>query len=110
MVHQDIRPAANASDRSDIADEIKVQLVVQRRVDCVRRSAEEERVAVWWRPHDSLSAQIAASTAAILDDKWLAEPFREPLTDHTRENIGRAAGAKPNDDAHRPPRRGLCPS
>src|SRR4029453_11643819 len=107
MVHQDIRPAANASDRSDIADEIKVQLVVQRGVDCVRRSAEEERVAVWWRTHDRLSAQIATCPAPILDEKWLAEPFREPLTDQTREDVCRAAGAKADDDAHRPRGRGL---
>src|SRR5882672_10927530 len=109
MDHQDIRPAGDAGDRRDIADEIEIQLVVQCRVDCVRRSAEEERVTVWWRTHDRLSAQIAASAAPILDDKWLAEPFREPLTDQTRDDVGRAAGAKPDDDAHRPRGIGLRP-
>src|SRR5262245_62765425 len=109
MDHKGIGPAADAGDRRNIADEIEIQLVIQCRVDCVRRSAEEERVAVWWRTHDRLSAQISASAAPVLYDKWLAEPFREPLTDQTREDVGRAAGAPPDDDAHRPRRIGLRP-
>src|SRR5712671_3835505 len=109
MYHQDIWPTGDTRDQRDIADEIEVELVVQRRVNCVRRTAEEKRIAVWWRTHDRVSGQTAGSTPSIFDDEWLAEPFRQPLTHQTREDVKRAAGAKADDDAHRPARIGLRP-
>src|SRR5215204_4082871 len=109
MDHQDVRPTGDAGDRRNIPDEIEIQLVIQRRVDCVRRTADEQRIAIWWRTHDRLSAQIAASTAPILDDKWLAKSIRQPLTDQAREDVESAAGAEADHDPHRPRRIGLRP-
>src|SRR5215475_11221762 len=43
----------------DIADEIEVELVVERGVDRVRCSDIQERIAVGRRTHDRLSANIA---------------------------------------------------
>jgi len=40
----------------------------------------------------------------------LAEPIREPLTNETRGDVGRAASQETNNDAHRPRRISLCPS
>src|SRR6059058_1040502 len=104
MYYQDVGPNGDARDRRDIADEIETELVVECRVDGVRGAAKKESVAVWRRTHDRLSAQTAASTHSIFDHEWLAEPFRQPLTDQTREDVRRAAGAKPDDDAHWPRR------
>ena len=86
--------AADARDRRDVADEIEIELVVERRVDRVRRSDQEERVAVRRRAHDRLGADIAAGARPVLDDELLAEPLRQPLTDQARDDVGRAAGGQ----------------
>jgi hypothetical protein len=44
----------------------------------------------------------------MLDNERLPEPLRQPLTNDTRMNVGRAAGRIADDDAHRPRRIGLC--
>src|SRR3954451_12696489 len=49
----DLSLAANARDWRDVADEIEVEFVVERRVTCVRRANEEEGVAVRRRTYDS---------------------------------------------------------
>ena len=99
----------NARDRRDVADEIEIELVVERRVDRVVELTSEQRIAVRRRAHDRLGGDIAASTRPVLDDEWLAEPLRQPLTDQPREDVGRPPAAKPTIDAHRPRRIGLRP-
>ena len=42
----DIGLAMNTRDRRDVADEIEVELCIKRRVDRVRRTCKEKRVAV----------------------------------------------------------------
>ena len=96
-------------DRRDVADEIEIELVVKRRVDRVRGADQKKRVAVRGRPHDRLGGDIAAGSRPVLNDEWLAEPLRQPLTHQARDDVGRAAGAKPTIDAHRPRRIGLRP-
>src|SRR6266853_1917121 len=65
--------AVGARDRSDIADEIEIELFVERRVDHIWRTDQEERIAVRGRTHDRLGANIAAATRPVFDDEWLAE-------------------------------------
>ena len=79
--------ADDARDRRDVADEIEIELVVERRVDRVRRIDQEQRVAVRRRTHDRLGADIAAGARPVLDDEWLAEPLRQPLTHQAREDV-----------------------
>ena len=86
--------ADDARDRRDVADEIEIELVVERRVDRVRRRGQEERVAVGRRVHDGLGADIAAGARPVLDDELLAEPLRQPLPHQPRDDVGRAAGAE----------------
>jgi hypothetical protein len=43
---------------------------------------------------DRLSADIAAGTGPVVDNEWLAEPLREPLTNQAREDVGWAATGK----------------
>ena len=49
---------------------------------------QEKRVAVRRRTHDRFGADIAAGTRPVLDDEWLAEPLRQPLTDQARDDVG----------------------
>jgi hypothetical protein len=101
--------ADEASDRRDVAQEHEIELVVERRVDRVRRAGDEERVAVRRRPHHHFGADIVAAPWAVFDHELLAQPLREPRRDEPRENVWRASGARGGDDAHRPRRIGLRP-
>src|SRR5262249_61211662 len=83
MDHHHKRHDHNAGDRRDVADEIEVELVIERRVTSVRRGREKERMPVWSRTDDRLGGDIAVRSGPVLDDKWLAEPLREALTDKT---------------------------
>src|SRR5258707_6651389 len=81
---QNIRHADQASNRRNVADEIVVEFFVKRRVDRGTRGDEQEWIAVRNCIHDRLSTYIAASTRPVLDEKWLAETLRQPLTHQTR--------------------------
>jgi len=110
MYRHDVWVANDASDGRDVADEIEIELVVERRVDRVGRSDQEERVSVGGRAHYGLGADVAAAARPVLDDEWLAEPLREPLTDQARDDVTWATRSKGDDDPHRPRRIGLRPS
>ena len=43
---------------------------------------------------------IATSAQLVLDDEWLAEPLRQPLTHQASENVGVAAGREADDNPH----------
>ena len=92
--HHDVGEAEDASDRRDVADKIEIELVVERRVDRVRRTDQKERIAIRRRAHDRLGADIAAGARPVLDNELLAEPLRQPLTHQARDDVGRAAGAR----------------
>jgi len=109
MHHHDVGHDHNAGDRRDVADEIEVELVIERRVERVRRNGHEERIAIRCRTHDRLRGDITAGARPVLDDELLAEPLREPLADQACDDVGAAAGGKADDDADRPRRIGLRP-
>src|SRR6266436_312661 len=92
----------DSCDRRDVADEIEIEFVVERRVDRVRRACQEQRVAVRRRLHDRLGTDIAGGTRSVLDDEWLAEALRQPLTHQARDGVSWAAGGKAHNDPHRP--------
>src|SRR5262245_13304526 len=99
----------NPRDRGYIADEIEIEFLVQRDVDCIRRSRQEERIAVRRRAHDRLGGDVAAGAWPVLNNELLTEPLREPLSYQTRDDVTCTAGAIADDDAHRPRRIGLRP-
>src|SRR5262245_44734782 len=101
--------ADDARDRRDIADEIEVELLIKRRIDGVVRCGKEEGIAIWGSADDRLGAEIGASAGPVFDDEWLAEPLRQPLADHARNDVSRAARGKWHDQTHRPRRVGLRP-
>src|SRR5262249_22828688 len=45
----------------------------------------------------------------VLDDEWLTETLRQPLTDQAGKHVDHAARGKAGDQAHRPCRIGLRP-
>src|SRR5262249_29225021 len=94
MRHHDEGVAADSCDRRDVANEIEIELVVERRVDRVRRACHEQRVAARRRPHARLRADIAAGARPVLDNELLTEPLRQPLTDQAGDNVGWSARGK----------------
>ena len=110
MHQQDKGPAEQARDRRDVAEKTEIEIVVKRGVDRVRRTDQQEGIAVRGRAHDDLRCDIAARAGPVLDDELLPEALRQPLTDQTRENVVRTAGGKTDDDPWRPRRVGVSAS
>src|SRR5262249_19808660 len=100
--NHDIRGAANARDRRYFADEIEIELLVERRVYRVRQPDKQERIAVRRCPPDAFGADIAAGTRSVLNDEWLPQPLRQRLTHEPRDGVGCLACRKGDDDPHRP--------
>jgi len=55
----DILLAMNACDRRDVADQIEIELVVERGVDRVHRIGQKERIAVRRRTHDRFGGNVS---------------------------------------------------
>jgi hypothetical protein len=109
MHHHHQRLAGNARDRRDVAQEIEGQPRIERRADRVRRTDQQQRVAVGRRTHDRLGCYVAGGAGPVLDDERLPEPLRQPLHHQPREDVVGAARGKPDDQAHRGARIALCP-
>jgi hypothetical protein len=110
MHHHYKRRVGNARDRRNVADEIKIELVIQRRIDGIRWGGHQQRVTVRGCSCDSLGPNIAASTRPVLYHELLAEPLPQHLADQARVEVGRSGSGIRDDDAHRPRRIGLRPS
>ena len=52
-------------------------------------------------------AKLLPRAGPVLDNDWLVELVRQPLTDQTRNDVKIAARRKADEDAHRPRRIGL---
>src|SRR5882724_1512509 len=102
MDYHDKGTADQPGHGRNVSNEIELELFVQRGVDRVWRTDEEQRLAVRNCVHDRLGRDIAAGARPVLDDEWLAEPLRQPLSDQTREDVIRAAGGKADNDMHWP--------
>src|SRR5437899_411721 len=102
--HHNERKADDAGDSGDVAEKNEIEFVVESRVDRVRRTCDEQRIAVRRRPHDGLGSDIVAATRAVFDDELLAQPLREPWPDEARDNVGRTAGTRVGNDAYWPRR------
>ena len=109
-VHRhDVGHPANTADGSDVAAEIKAELVVERCIDGIRDRDEQQRVAVGRSIHHRCGSNIAGRSGAVLDHEALPEPLRQPLSDQSAEDVIAATRRIANDDAHRSRRIGLRP-
>src|SRR5215467_7959751 len=107
MNHDKVGDCANTSNRRDVADKMEIELVVERRVDCVRGTNQKKRITIRRRAYDRLDTDIAAAARPVLDDELLPEPLRQPLSYQARDDVGATSGGKSDNDAHRPRRIGL---
>src|SRR5262245_26916805 len=63
--------ANNARDWRYVADEIEVELFVERRVDGIRRADQEDRISIRGRIHHRLGGEVTAGARAVLNDELL---------------------------------------
>ena len=65
--------ADDARDRRDVADEIEMKVVIERRIDSVRCSNHKERVAIGGRALRPLQlARLLPAPGLFSIDEWLA--------------------------------------
>jgi len=102
MHHDHVCQPRDGDDRHDVADEVEIEIGVERGIDRVRGHDLQQRIAIRGCLRDRLGADVAARAGAILDDELLAEAVRQPLTHQARLDVGSPAGGKADDDAHRP--------
>jgi len=76
MYLHDMGSAKHTCHWSDITKVIEAKSRVERSIDCIRRTIEEQRVSVGRRPHNDFGAEITPSPAVIFDDDWLPQPLR----------------------------------
>jgi hypothetical protein len=105
--HHYVRHVHDRGDRRDVTNEDVTEPLIKRLVNGIIRPDREQGVTVRRCTHDSLSANGASSARPVLDDERLAEPVRQPVPDQAGDDVGRTAGGKSGDDAHRPRRMGL---
>ena len=98
-------PATGAVSRM----KLKTELVVKHVGDPVSGNHHKQRMAVGGRTDDCLGGDLPLGTRSVLDDEWLAETLRQPLTNQAREDVGRTAGRKADHDTYRSRRIGLRP-
>src|SRR5215475_13921561 len=85
----------DADDRSDVPDEIEIEICVECGVDRARGVYLEKRIAIGRCLHDRLGTDIAAGTRPVLNDKMAGRAVpkaidpsgaRECRTAHRGEN------------------------
>jgi hypothetical protein len=74
--HHDKGGAGNARDRRDVADEIIIEIAIERSVGRIIRTGEKERIAVRGRLHDRLGADIVGGAGPVFDNKRLTKTLR----------------------------------
>ncbi|GAC1330623.1 MAG: hypothetical protein NVSMB20_00350 [Bradyrhizobium sp.] len=107
--HHDVGRNRNQRHGREILDRIVRHLGVEAGIDQEARADRHDGVAVGSHARDLAGRGVAARAADILDVELLAEAVGKFLRHHARDHVGRAAGRKPDDHAHRAVRISLGP-
>src|SRR6266436_2422803 len=91
MHKNDHRYANDARDRCDIADEVEIELLVERRVYGVWDGGQKQGMPVRRRIDDRFGADVAAGSRPILNHEGLSQPIGKPLADQPRRDVDAAS-------------------
>jgi hypothetical protein len=105
-----IRSTCHAGDRRDVAEEIELQILIERCVDGVGRDRHQHGVAIRRGARGGFSAEIAAGARPIVDNELLAELLGQPLSSQARDDVRPAPRRKADDDLHGTRRVRLSPT
>ena len=96
-----VRHAHESRHRRNVADEIEIQILVERGVDAVRRIHKEQRVTVRRRIDHRFGAEVIPGARPVLDNELLTKPLGKPLGKDARKNVRRTAGNIADDPLDR---------
>jgi hypothetical protein len=97
----DERKARKARDLGDVPQVVERDVLIEARIDRIRRNGPLERVAVGRRANDGLGSDIVACARPIFDDEALAKATGEPFGCDTRADVRGAPRREAYDDADR---------
>ena len=98
--HQDQRDRTDQRDRCEVAHDVEGQLRKEEGIDHQRHRDGHDGVAVRGRAHDELRADVAGSTAAIVDEHLLAERLGHLLRQRARQVVDAASRHQRDHHAH----------
>jgi hypothetical protein len=101
MHHQHGGGAAELADHGEVLDRIEGNLLVERRIDRMRRGRDHHRVAVGCRAGNEFGADHGRAARAVFDDDLLTEVLAEFGGKQPRQDVSAAPGRRGHDDAHR---------
>src|ERR1700744_3713249 len=96
--------AAHARNRRNVADEIVVEILVDRSVPRIDRSEIEQRVTIGGSMRDHSGGDIGRGAGPVAAPARRPEPFRQPLRNQPRQDVGGAGWGKTNQQADWPRR------
>ena len=102
--HHDIRRNRDQRHGGEILDRIVRHLGVEAGIYDEAGADRHDGVAVRGHARDLAGRGVAARAADVLDEELLAESVGELLRHDARDDVGRTAGGKADDHAHRPAR------
>src|SRR5262249_60909566 len=91
------------------AYEIKPKVALKDHIQGYLPQSFDWVITVGPRSYSRFGRDIAPRAGPVLDDKLLAEPFRQPLRDEPCTGVEWAASGIADENAHRPRRIGLRP-
>src|SRR3954452_5716436 len=100
--HHDLWHTIYACYRYNVAHQIEVDVLVERRIYGIIRADEKKRIAIRRRAHHGFRRYIAPRAWTVLYDKRLTQPVRKPLADQARENVDRLPRSKPDKEMYGP--------
>src|SRR5258708_39630517 len=65
------RGPVDASNRCDVEEKSKIEVVIERRVDRKRPGGCKKRITIQGRLHDGLGRDIGSGAPSGLENKWL---------------------------------------
>src|SRR5215469_660725 len=102
MHKQECRGDADAAQRGEIAHRVVMHMFIQAGIDCVGgHCRHQDRVAVWRRPRDRLSPDIAAGAVFVFGDELLTEQLSHFRAHDPPNDVSWSARGKWNDHQHR---------
>src|SRR5947209_16175430 len=105
----DVGSSNNPGDWNDVTDEIEIQLVIERRINGVRRGDHQKRMTIGGGTCYRLRPEVACSAWSVFNNERLPQSFGQPLPYQACNDVGRTAGRKSNNQTHWPRRIGLRP-
>ncbi len=86
--------------RSEVSSGIVLEIAIHRRAHGQRRGRYQQRMSVGRRGGDEFGADGAPGAGAVLDHERLSRRSRQPLGEHSPDDVGSRARRERDDDSY----------